>query len=138
MKNWQKGETALLKIALRATEKGIIVSRPIVEGTRYDLIFDINKTLQKVQIKWCDTKAGNGAVGINLFKSDRRSSQRRKIEYTEDDFDLLLVYLPKTDKIYAFSSTFALKEHKGRFNLRYLPSKNSQIKKCINASEYEW
>src|SRR5215213_9316588 len=47
-----KGAIAEAAIAAQAVEFGIVVLRPVVEGRRYDLVFDIDHRLYRVQCKW--------------------------------------------------------------------------------------
>src|SRR3954453_18890396 len=54
-----KGAIAEAAITARAVELGIVVLRPIVEGRRYDLVFDIDHRLYRVQCKWAPRR---GAV----------------------------------------------------------------------------
>jgi len=54
----QKGAIAESKVATAAIELGIGVSRP-VSPLRYDLVFDLDTRLVRVQCKWAST---NGNV----------------------------------------------------------------------------
>src|SRR6478735_6708632 len=47
-----KGAIAEAAITARAVELGVVVLRPLVEGRRYDLVFDIDHRLYRVQCKW--------------------------------------------------------------------------------------
>ena len=47
-----KGGIAETVIAAEAVKLGVFVLRPVVEGGRYDLIFDIDGLLLRVQCKW--------------------------------------------------------------------------------------
>jgi hypothetical protein len=44
-----KGAIAECAIAAAAVELGIFVLRPVVEGRRYDLLFDVDHRLYRVQ-----------------------------------------------------------------------------------------
>jgi hypothetical protein len=59
-----KGAIAEAAIASAAIELGIYVLRPLVEGRRYDLLFDTGERLLRVQCKWAP-KRGNVIV-VNL------------------------------------------------------------------------
>jgi PD-(D/E)XK endonuclease len=48
----QKGAIAEAEIAIAAVKLGIGVFRPVVEGERYDLVFDLRPRLVRVQCKW--------------------------------------------------------------------------------------
>jgi PD-(D/E)XK endonuclease len=46
-----KGSIAEAVIAAEAVKLGVVVLRPLVEGRRYDLMFDIDGMLLRVQCK---------------------------------------------------------------------------------------
>jgi hypothetical protein len=48
----QKGNIAELAIAAAAVKLRVDVYRPLGEGQRYDLIFDVGPRLLRVQCKW--------------------------------------------------------------------------------------
>lgn len=135
MENWQKGEIAELKVILRAVEKGMIVCKPVIPSTRYDLILDDGSKLVKAQIKWAgyDRKDIQGSVSIDLRKLGVSREYRH---YNASDFDILLVYVPPIDKICIFRPETYL----GRVSLRisYLPTKSGQKRNCLVASDHEW
>lgn len=135
MQNWQKGEIAELKVVLRAVEKGMIVCKPVIPSTRYDLILDDGSKLIKAQIKWagCDRRDAQGSVIIDLRKLGVSREYRH---YSINDFDLLLVYVPPIDKICAFGPEVYL----GKMSLRisYMPTKSGKERNCLITSEHEW
>ena len=57
----QKGAIAELAIQLAAMKLGIEVYRPVAEGGRYDMIFDLEPALLRVQCKW-STRRGEVLV----------------------------------------------------------------------------
>lgn len=59
----QKGGIAELAIASPAALLGVGVSRPMVEGLRYDLIFDWHLGLQRVQCKGQRTSTERSVSG---------------------------------------------------------------------------
>jgi PD-(D/E)XK endonuclease len=63
----QKGAIAELAIALAAVRLGIDVYRPVAEGGRYDLIFEVDETLWRVQCSF---------LPYSLFRSRTQVSLR--------------------------------------------------------------
>ncbi|MDX6637214.1 MAG: endonuclease, partial [Solirubrobacterales bacterium] len=53
-----KGNVAEAAITAAAIKLGIPVIRPLVEHTRYDLIFDLQPRLLRVQCKWAPQRGG--------------------------------------------------------------------------------
>ncbi len=68
----QKGAIAELAIAHAAAKLGIGVSRPICEGERYDLIFDLRPSLVRVQCKWA-ARDGD-VVAVRCYSTRRQAS----------------------------------------------------------------
>src|SRR4051795_9134012 len=57
-----KGAIAETAILAEAVKLGIVVLRPVVEGCRYDLMFDLGPTLLRVQCKWGTLRSG--VIGV--------------------------------------------------------------------------
>ena len=128
-----KGDLAIAKVLLLATEKGHIISKPLSDSSRYDLVIDDGK-LNRTQVKYANGKAthADGVVRVGLEKRYKG----KILLYSEKDIDLLLVYIPKIDRVCAFKpDVFA-----GMNNLyiRCEPSKNGQKSGCIQAADYFW
>jgi hypothetical protein len=66
----QKGAVAELAIAHAAAELGVGVFKPLTDGERYDLIFDMRPELLRVQCKWA---CRHGDVVIVRCRSCRRA-----------------------------------------------------------------
>ena len=94
MTSVQKGEIAQLKVQQRAVELGYTVSIPTVD-CRYDLIIDDNSSLTIVQIKYADGKAHGKSVRVYLSSRHKNNT----LKYKKEEIDLVLVYVPKIDKI---------------------------------------
>ena len=100
MNTHTKGQLAELKVQQRAVEKCYLVSKPIYDGGRYDLIIDDGQKLWRVQVKYADGGASHceGAVTVGLEKRRKDGN----LLYTSDEIDLLLVYLPKKELVLSF------------------------------------
>lgn len=117
-----KGQLAELKVQQRAVEKGFLVSKPIYDGGRYDLIIDDGKRLWRAQVKYADGEASHcdGAVTVGLEKQRKDKTHL----YTSDEIDLLLVYLPKKELVLCFSVEQF--HQKTGIQIRLEPPKNNQ------------
>jgi hypothetical protein len=133
-KKMQKAELAMLKVQERALELGILVSRPAVEGGRYDCILDDNGTLLRAQVKYAGVKASHssGAVQVGLSKPPGRGAQR---PYTDKEIDALLVYVPAIDRVCLFPPVVF--SGRAQLIIRYEPPKNGR-KQCLLAENYLW
>ena len=107
MNTHTKGQLAELKVQQRAVEKGYLVSKPIYDGGRYDLIIDDGQKLWRVQVKYADGGASHceGAVTVGLEKRRKDGN----LLYTSDEIDMLKTI---TGKYQDFSRT---KEQKTLF-----------------------
>ena len=130
----QKGEIAQLKVQLRAAEKGIVLSKPVVDS-RYDFILDDGQRLERVQVKYASGKAphSQGSVRINLKSWEGRKLRRR---YCADEVDALLVYIPQIDEVLRFEANIFCE--RASFTIRLAPAKNGQTKSILNARDFIW
>ncbi len=132
-----KGEYALLKVKQLALERNICLSEPTMPSRRYDLIVDSGERLVRAQVKYADGKPSQstGAVYLNLRKITRGNKPGKQF-YTAKEVDVLLVYLPKIDKILWLESPYF--HNKQAIIIRFEPSKNNQTKGCLMAEDHFW
>jgi hypothetical protein len=131
----RKAEIAMVKVCLRALQLGAIVSKPVFEGARYDYVIEISGKLYRAQVKYADGKhrSISGAVEVNLRKQIKKN---RNHPYDENEIDVLLVYVPKIDKICWFGpEVFSGKQS---ISVRVAPTRNGQVKGCIAAEYHLW
>ncbi len=134
MNTSNKGQLAVLKVEQRAAEKGLIVSKPTTE-TRYELLLDDGESIKKAQVKYANGKSlASGVVVARLEK--RNGSSNKCHPYTSQDVDIMLVYVPKVDKVLCFDP--AIIEQKTALYIRYEPAKGGQTKRCLFSHEHEW
>lgn len=92
------GAVAELKIAAEATRLGIDVLRPMTEHCRYDLVFEIDGNLFRIQ---CKSAPRNGEIVSVRTESNRRGPDgfiRR--QYTAEEIDAVAAYCPELDRCY--------------------------------------
>jgi PD-(D/E)XK endonuclease len=131
----KKAEIAMIKVGMRALQVGAFVSKPIFEGARYDYIIERKGKLYRAQVKYADGKHKKtvGAVQVNLRKQIKKD---KNYPYNESEIDVLLIYVPKIDKICWFGpEIFSGKQN---LSIRIAPSKNGQTKGCLAAEDYLW
>jgi hypothetical protein len=129
-----KGGIAEMAIAAAAVKLGIVVARPLIEGGRYDLIFDTGERLLRVQCKWA--RMTNGVVEVR-GGTCRHSPGKGYIRgtYDEHEIDLIAAYCEELDRIYLIP----IEEMAGRhvIHLRIAPAQNNQSLLVNWASDYE-
>jgi PD-(D/E)XK nuclease superfamily protein len=131
----RKAEIAMMKVGIRALQLGASVSKPIFEGARYDYIIERDGKLYRAQVKYADGKQTKtvGAVQVNLRKQIKKNKNH---PYTDNEIDVLVVYIPKIDKICWFGpEVFCGKQG---LSIRIAASKNGQSKGCFAAEDYLW
>jgi len=131
---WIKGKIAELQIQLIAASMGITVSVPTVDA-RYDFILDIDGTLYKAQVKYADQTQNKGSVVVDLRRETRSATTEKRI-YSKKEIDVLLVYIPKIDKVlWVEPKDF---ENKTCLTFRYEACKSSQTKGIRWVENYIW
>ncbi|BDI17796.1 hypothetical protein ANSO36C_35980 [Nostoc cf. commune SO-36] len=97
-----KGDIAEQAAVLHALKRGWGVLKPFGDRLPYDLAFDVEGTLIKIQVKyaWLDEPSGNYVVDNRRTKTNRRLMLREA--YKISDFDFALVYIEKLDLFYVF------------------------------------
>ena len=97
-----KGDIAEQAAIVRALKLGWGVAKPIGDRMPYDLIFDVEGKLVRIQVKcaWLDAKSQNYIVDIRRTKTNRRIMIRDL--YQAKDFDFALVFMPELDIYYIF------------------------------------
>jgi hypothetical protein len=129
----QKGAVAELAIAHAAAELGVGVFKPLADGERYDLIFDLRPQLVRVQCKWASL------VGDVLIVRCRRCRRTREgllhRHYTADEIDAIAAYAGDLGRCFFFP--FAFLAGRTTLQLRVAPSRNNQQAGINWADDFE-
>jgi hypothetical protein len=130
----QKGAVAEAAIALHALRHGIPVLRPIAEGARYDLVFELGSDFLRVQCKWATR---HGETVLVRARTCRRARGGRLVRgrYTADEIDLVAGYCAELDSCYVIP--FSAVPPGGDMQLRLSRSKNNQRLGVNWAADYE-
>ena len=118
----EKGALAEAKIHAAAIEAGIVVARPLTEGRRYDLIFDVGPRLLRVQCKWANR---NGDVVVLRTRTCRCTPAGYVwTTYEVAEVDGIAAYCPDLDECFYIP----IEEIAGKAatHLRLSPAKNGQ------------
>jgi len=97
-----RGDIAEQAAILHAMKRGWGVLEPVGDRFPYDLVFDVEGELVRVQVKyaWFDAARGNYVVDNRRTKTNRRFMLREA--YKPSDFDFALVYVEQLDLFYVF------------------------------------
>ena len=131
----QKGNVAETAIAAAAVKLGVEVYRPIGEGQRYDLIFDIDSRLLRIQCKW-STRYDD--ILIVRCYSTRRIAGGKIVSrrYTEAEIDAVAVYCDELDRCYLLP--VELWSGRRQIHLRLAPARNNQLLGINWAKDFEF
>jgi len=125
------GELTELKCQMFCIEHGYVVSKPIIDNARYDMLLDINNKIYRIQIKTARWMSEEHEGIIFNGKSQHRIAEQNKImKYTPEEIDFFMTVFE--DKFYLIPC----KKSKSEIRLRFKPTKNNQDSKCMFAKDY--
>ena len=130
----QKGNIAEAAIVLEAIKLGIDVYRPVGEGGRYDMIFEIDERLVRVQCKWA-TLCKNVIV-IRCYSSRRGPTGFINRAYSSREIDAVAAYSPDLDRCYFIPISRI--DGRPTVHLRVAPTRNNQSLRINWAKDYEF
>jgi hypothetical protein len=128
-----KGNIAETAVVAHATRLGIAVLRPVQEGLRYDLAFDLGELFVRVQCKWA-TLHGD-VVRIHSRTSRVTTAGHVRGTYSADEIDAVAGYCAALDRVYLLP--IAEVAGKSMTHLRLAPAKNNQAINVHWAARYE-
>jgi PD-(D/E)XK endonuclease len=130
----QKGSIAEAEIAAAAVRHGVGVLRPLNDGLRYDLMFDLHPRLLRVQCKWA---ARRGDVIVVNARTCRRSAKGYIHGcYSADEVDMIGVYCLDVDRCYLIPISYVAE--RPTLRIRLGPTRNNQARGVNWAKDFEF
>lgn len=117
-----KGAIAEAKIAAAAIELGIPVLKPITEHGRYDLVFEVEGRLLRIQCKWA-TRKGD-VIAVHVAGSYLSPHGYVRSPYTEAEIDAVAAYCASLERVYLLPVEMVAGKH--HIHLRLATPKNNQ------------
>lgn len=124
------GEITEQEVALEFLKRGILLSKPLVQSSRYDFIADINHKLYKIQVK-TGTLKEDSYIEFATSTSHTNTQGTLNISYSENDVDFFATM--HEGQCYLIPYEVCGKRAQ---RLRLIPTKNGQTKGIIFAKEY--
>jgi hypothetical protein len=130
----QKGALAEAAVVHAAVKLGISVFKPVHDGERYDLIFDLQPTLVRVQCKWAVVR--DGAIIVRCYSERRGRSGNVRRLYSSDEIDAFAAYCAPVDRCFFIP----IEEVGGRsaVQLRLHPARNNQRRGIHWANDFDF
>jgi hypothetical protein len=130
----QKGSIAEASIAAAAIKLGIDVYKPLCDGTRCDLIFDLAGRLTRIQCKWA-ARYGDVLI-VGCYRARRTKAGMLNRTYTAEEVDAFVAYSLDLDRCYFLP--YERFPERRNIQLRLAPSRNNQHIGINWAEAYEF
>lgn len=124
------GEITEQQIIMSFLKIGILVSKPIVVSSKYDLVADINDKLYKIQIK-TGTFKENTYLEFATSTSHTNSKGTKNTSYKKNEVDFFATVYENQAYLVPFD-----KCGKRSQRLRFVPVKNKQKDGILFAKDY--
>ena len=118
----QKGSIAEAEVICAAMKLGIGVYRPVTDGERYDLIFDLRPRLVRVQCKWAPLHGE--VIVLRCYTARRNCEGLVRRGYRVGELDAYAAYCADLDRCYFIP--FEAVDGRLEVTLRLSPTRNNQ------------
>lgn len=125
-----KGEITEQQVAIEFLKLGYLVSKPLVQSSRYDFIVDINHKLYKIQVK-TGTLKEDAFIEFATSTSHTNTKGTLNLSYSSDDVDFFATMYNGECYLVPFEVC-----SKRLQRLRIIPTKNNQTKGITFAKDY--
>ena len=125
------GEITEREVAIEFLRLGYMVSKPLVQSSRYDFIVDIHDMLYKIQVKTSQQKDQNWFAFATSTSHTNAKGTTNKI-YSENEVDYFATMF--NHKCYLIP--YKLCGHRSQ-RLRLTSALNNQVKGILFAKDYE-
>ena len=113
------GEITEQQVALEFLKLGYLISKPLVQSSRYDFILDVNHKLYKIQVKTSTPKEENSYIEFATSTSHTNTKGTVNLTYSEKDVDFFATIYNNECYLIPYSNC-----GKRAQRLRLIPPKN--------------
>lgn len=124
------GEITEQQVAIEFLKLGYLISKPLVQSSRYDFIVDINHKLYKIQVK-TGTLKEESYIEFATSSSHTNTKGTINLSYSADDVDFFATMYD--GECYLIPYEICAKRMQ---RLRIVPTKNGQTKGITFAKDY--
>ena len=125
------GEITEQQVAVEFLKNGVLISKPLVQSSRYDFIADINKKLYKIQVK-TGTFKENAYLEFATSTSHTNTKGTLNLSYSSDDVDFFATIYDGQCYLVPFNLC-----GKRAQRLRFIPALNGQTKGILFAKDFK-
>ena len=125
------GEITEQQVVLAFLKQGILLSKPLVQSSRYDFIADINNKLYKIQVKTGNFKE-NSYLEFATSTSHTNTQGTLNLSYSEKDVDFFATVYENQCYLIPFSLC-----GKRNQRIRFVPTKSGQTKGILFAKDFK-
>jgi PD-(D/E)XK endonuclease len=120
-------------IICAAVKLGIGVSKPLTDGERYDLIFDLRSRLVRVQCKWANQRGD--VIVVRCYSSRRGRERLMRRRYPSDEVDAIAAYCAELDRCYFLPASII--DNRAEVSLRVGSTRNGQLLRIRWADDFD-
>ena len=124
------GEITEQQVATEFLKLGILVSKPLVQSSRYDFIVDINNRLYKIQVK-TGTFKEDAYLEFATSTSHTNTKGTLNISYSETDVDFFATMYENQCYLVPYELC-----GKRAQRIRFVPTKSGQTKGILFAKDF--
>lgn len=124
------GEITEQQVAIEFLKLGILISKPLVQSSKYDFIADINHNLYKIQVK-TGTFKENAFLEFATSTSHTNTQGTLNLSYSENDVDFFATM--HEGQCYLIPYYLCGKRAQ---RIRFIPTKNGQTKGILFAKDF--
>lgn len=124
------GEITEQQVALEFLKLGYLVSKLLVQSSKYDFIVDINHKLYKIQVK-TGTLKENSYIEFATSTSHTNTKGTLNLSYSPEDVDFFATMYENECYLIPYNVCGTRTQR-----LRVIPTKNGQIKGITFAKDY--
>ena len=126
------GEVTEQEVALEFLKLGILLSKPLVQSSRYDFIADVNNHLYKIQVKTCTERENGNYFDFATSTSHTNTQGTLNISYSANDVDFFATIYNNQCYLIPFDLC-----GKRAQRLRLKPTLNGQTKGILFAKDFK-
>lgn len=121
---------------MKFTQMGCIVSKPLTNNARYDLIVEYNNKLYKVQVKTTQAIKENVKMEFSIKTTNYSQGSWKSTGYTNNEIDLFFLYCIENNWCGLYTNENG--EFQKNLTLRLVAPKNNQTKGIRLAEDYQF